>query len=83
MRFILDYYTILLELCAGKIDQEAIYMLVGQAAVLPDRGRHGHVVPTLLQLNRQIERAAETESVPAHARGIRQGHFGEALEQHG
>src|SRR5258708_9192696 len=31
---------------------------------------------------RQIERAAETESVPAYARGIKQGHFGEALEQH-
>src|ERR1700751_6011413 len=37
----------------------------------------------LLQENRQIERAAETESVPAHARGIRQDHVGEALEQHG
>ena len=37
----------------------------------------------LLQEKRQIERAAETESVPAHARGIRQGHVGEALEQHG
>src|ERR1700730_13797046 len=37
----------------------------------------------LLQENRQIERAAETESVPAHARGIRQGHVGKALEQHG
>src|SRR5882724_13113470 len=37
----------------------------------------------LLQENRQIERAAETESVPAYARGIRQGHVGEALEQHG
>ena len=36
-----------------------------------------------MQENRQIERAAETESVPAHARGIRQGHVGEALEQHG
>src|SRR5882757_5468531 len=36
----------------------------------------------LLQEKRQIERAAETESVPAHARGIRQGHVGEALEQH-
>ena len=35
----------------------------------------------LLQEKRQIERAAE--SVPAHARGIRQGHVGEALEQHG
>jgi hypothetical protein len=35
-----------------------------------------------LQENRQIERAAETESVPAHARRIRQGHVGEALEQH-
>jgi hypothetical protein len=32
----------------------------------------------LLQEKRQIERAAETESVPAHARGIRQGHVGEA-----
>ena len=39
--------------------------------------------PVLLQENRQIERAAETESVPAHARGIRQGHVGEAFEQHG
>ena len=38
---------------------------------------------SLLQEKRQIERAAETESVPAHARGIRQGHVGEALEQHG
>ena len=37
----------------------------------------------LLQEKRQIERAAETESVPAHARGIRQGHVGEALERHG
>ncbi len=37
----------------------------------------------LLQEKRQIERAAETESVPAHARGIGQGHVGEALEQHG
>src|SRR6476660_4922986 len=36
----------------------------------------------LLQEKRQIERAAETESVPAHARGIRQGHVGEALKQH-
>ena len=36
----------------------------------------------LLQEDRQIERAAETEPVPAHARGIRQGHVGEALEQH-
>jgi len=34
----------------------------------------------LLQENRQIERAAETESVPAHACGIKQGHVGEALE---
>jgi hypothetical protein len=39
--------------------------------------------PVLMQEKRQIERAAETESVPAHARGIRQGHVGEALEQHG
>ena len=37
----------------------------------------------LLQEKRQIERAAETESVPAHARGIRQGHVGEAFEHHG
>ena len=37
----------------------------------------------LLQEKRQIERAAETESVPAHDRGIGQGHVGEALEQHG
>ena len=29
------------------------------------------LAPVLLQQNRQIERAAETESVPAHARGIR------------
>src|SRR6516225_323709 len=36
----------------------------------------------LLQENRQIERAAETESMPAHARRIGQGHVGEALEQH-
>src|SRR5258707_8651409 len=41
------------------------------------------LAPVLLQEKRQIERAAETESVPAHARGIRQGHVGEALEQHG
>src|SRR4029077_15226939 len=41
------------------------------------------LAPALLQENRQIERAAETESVPAHALGIRQGHVGEALEQHG
>jgi hypothetical protein len=41
------------------------------------------VAPVLLQKKWQIERAAETESVPAHARGIRQGHVGEALEQHG
>jgi hypothetical protein len=34
----------------------------------------------LLQEKRQIERAAETESVPAHARGIGQCHVGEALE---
>src|ERR1700685_4654519 len=40
------------------------------------------LAPALLQENRQIERAAESESVPAHARGIRQGHVGEALEQH-
>src|ERR1700684_3921098 len=40
------------------------------------------VAPFLLQEKRQIERAAETESVPAHARGIKQGHVGEALEQH-
>ena len=40
------------------------------------------VAPVLLQEKRQIERAAETESVPAHARGIKQGHVGEALEQH-
>src|SRR5258708_23956087 len=36
----------------------------------------------LLEEKRQIERAAETESVPAHARGIKQDHVGEALEQH-
>src|SRR6266436_6530848 len=41
------------------------------------------LAPVLLEANRQIERAAEAESVPAHARGIRQGHVGEALEQHG
>src|SRR5712671_1652097 len=41
------------------------------------------LAPVLLQENRQIERAAETEPVPAHPRGIRQGHVGEALEQHG
>ena len=40
------------------------------------------LAPVLLQEKRQIERAAETESVPAHARGIKQGHVGEALEQH-
>jgi hypothetical protein len=40
------------------------------------------LAPALLQLKRQIERAAETESVPAHARGIRQDHVGKALEQH-
>src|SRR5664279_5335918 len=38
--------------------------------------------PLLLQEKRQIERAPETESVPAHIRGIRQGRVGEALEQH-
>ena len=37
----------------------------------------------LLQEKRQIERAAETESVLAHDRGIGQGHVGETLEQHG
>src|SRR5580704_493376 len=37
----------------------------------------------LLQTNRQIERAAEAESVPAHAGWIGQGHVREALEQHG
>src|SRR5712672_3204923 len=36
----------------------------------------------LLQEKRQIEWAAEAETVPAHARGIKQGHVGEALEQH-
>jgi hypothetical protein len=41
------------------------------------------LAPVLLQQKRQIERAAETESVPAHARGIRQAHVGEALKQHG
>ena len=41
------------------------------------------LAPLLLQENRQIERATETETVPAHARRIRQGHLGEALEQHG
>src|SRR6476620_7490410 len=40
------------------------------------------LAPTLLQLKRQIEGAAEPESVPAHARGIREGHVGKALEQH-
>src|ERR1700722_14366433 len=40
------------------------------------------LAPVLLQAKWQIERAAETESVPAHARGIKQGHVGEALEQH-
>src|SRR5258705_8839841 len=40
------------------------------------------LAPVLLQEKRQIERAAETESVPAHARGIKQGHVGEAFEQH-
>src|SRR6476469_2242717 len=40
------------------------------------------LAPVLLQENRQIERAAEIESVPAHARGIKQGHVGEALKQH-
>jgi hypothetical protein len=40
------------------------------------------LAPVLLQEKRQIERAAEAESVPAHARGIKQGHVGEALEQH-
>src|SRR4030088_3190851 len=40
------------------------------------------IAPVLLQEKRQMERAAETESVPAHARGIKQGHVGEALEQH-
>src|ERR1700743_3208072 len=38
--------------------------------------------PILIQDYRQIEWAAETESVPAHARGIRQGHKRKALEQH-
>src|SRR6266576_1222017 len=40
------------------------------------------LAPVLLQEKRQVERAAEPESVPAHARGIRQGHVGKALEQH-
>ena len=40
------------------------------------------LAPVLLQEKRQIEGAAETESVPAHARGIRQGHIWEAVEQH-
>ena|SRR6516165_6020700 len=34
----------------------------------------------LLQEDRQIERTAETESMPAHTRWIRQDHVGEALE---
>ena len=37
----------------------------------------------LLQENRQVERAPEAETVPAHTGGIGQGHVGEALEQHG
>lgn len=41
------------------------------------------VAPFRLQTNRQIERPAETKTVPAHACGIRQGHAGEALEKHG
>src|SRR3954452_23564341 len=36
----------------------------------------------LLQTNRQIQRASETEAVPAHARGLGQAHVGKALEQH-
>ena len=40
------------------------------------------LAPVLLQEKRQIEWTAETESVPAHARGIKQGHVGEALEKH-
>src|SRR4051794_14370866 len=40
-------------------------------------------VPMLLQDNRQIERATKTESVPAHAREIRQGDVRETIEQHG
>jgi len=40
------------------------------------------LAPVLLQENRQIERAAKTESVPADARRIKQRHVGEALEQH-
>ncbi len=38
------------------------------------------LAPVLLQENRQIERAAETESVPTHALRIRQAHVREAFE---
>jgi hypothetical protein len=43
-------------------------------------GENWSVAPVLLQEKRQIQRAAETESVPAHPRGIKQGHVGEALK---
>src|SRR2546430_17525176 len=36
------------------------------------QNKHFSLAPTLLQLKRQIKGAAEPESVPAHARGIRQ-----------
>ncbi len=39
--------------------------------------------PAYCRRTGRFERAAETESVPAHARGIRQGHVGEAFEHHG
>src|SRR3954469_12027624 len=47
------------------------------------RMRNASPSPVSLQEDRQIERATETESVPAHARGIRQSHIGKAFEQHG
>jgi hypothetical protein len=52
----------------------------GRSAAADEAKFKRHALASLL-LNWQIERAAETESMPAHARGIRQGHVGEALEQ--
>src|SRR6202790_2488765 len=54
----------------------------GRSTAADEAKKRLSLAPVLLQENRQIERAAEPESVPAHARGIRQGHVGEALEQH-
>jgi hypothetical protein len=73
------------DLCEEPAAQLARKLLRGIADDLRQRMRKNKrlsLTPVLLQLKRQIERAAETESVPAHARGIRQGHVGKALEQH-